>query len=241
MLSAASQLSFRGALETVLTWTGSKSGALPPKEKAWQNGRDVFSVVVTPDRIPKFCIPSLEVDHLAVHTEPVEEAQETPLGEHHTWSSAPETQNKKEPVRVSPPPYGFLTLGESPNIRRKESLFFGRKSTELRVLLAQKKENACPSRHPASPLTVHRQSWKWGDHSTKNLRPTPQDQLFNKPAPASLHCTPSPERATNAREKKRFQLMMRKHLPIIRKFRSNSAPADRLVALAERSMNSPVS
>lgn len=293
MLSAAPQLSLKGTLETLLTWTGSKTSRPPPREKAWQRRRDVFSVVVTPDRIPKFCIPSLEVDHLAVHAEPAEKSQEPSLGStvpgevvqrpratrsqsewcvrkrilgQGTWcrgeslestgvlfssehlERAGDHSDPATRAALSLPhlpkittPYGFLTLGESPNIRRKESLFFGYKSAELRFLLSQKKENACPSRHPTSPLMVQHQTRKWGNHSTKNRWPPSQDKLFDKQTPASLHCAPSSERGTSTHEKKRFRLLMRKHLPIIKKFRSNSASADRLVTLTERAMNSPVS
>uniref|UniRef100_A0ACB8EP68 Uncharacterized protein n=1 Tax=Sphaerodactylus townsendi TaxID=933632 RepID=A0ACB8EP68_9SAUR len=279
MLPATSQLSIKGAIETVLTWTGSKSGRQPPKDQVCQRSRDIFSTVVTPDRIPKFCIPSLEVDHLAVYAEPAEDTQETSLGNtvpgrmiqrpratrsqsewcirrgvlgQETWcrreglgstdvlfssEQLERAGDHSDPVTraaLSLPhlskittPYGFLTLGESPRVRRKESLFFGYDSAELRICLSPKEGDVCPSQHLDSPLIVHRSCRTRGKPSAENLSPTSQ----GKPVAPPLHRTPGLERGTHKCEKKHFRMLMKKHLPRIKMFRSNSAPADRFARL----------
>ncbi|XP_077202512.1 C2 calcium-dependent domain-containing protein 4C-like [Paroedura picta] len=287
MLSAESHLSLKGALETMLTWTGTKSSRPLPEEKAWPRSRGVFSVVVTPDRIPKFCIPSLEVGHLAVHSK---DARKTSLGlaapgeavqrpratrSQSEWclkrrvlgpemwgkreslgsteaafSSEPEVKagDHSDPATraaLSLPhlpkittPYGFLALGESPTIRRKESLFFGYRSAELRLVLSQKK-NPSSSRRPSSPLTVRNPSRKWGNHSAKSPRPPSQEKLFSKQTPTSLQHTPSSERGPKTCKKKRLQLLVRKHLPIFKKFRSKGGAVDTSETSTTTSMNHP--
>lgn len=257
----------------MLTWTSSRSSK---SDQTLQESRGIFSVIVTPDRIPQFCIPSLEVGHFAVHSELAGEGQGPYLE-----NSSPRrirrprpTRSKSEPcarredacqetwgrpdailssehsdpmtrAALSLPhlpkittPYGFLTLGESPNIRRKESLFFGYGSAELRILLPQKKEATSPSRLPASPSTSHCQSRCWGKTSTKNLW---SDKHCNKQTSSSFHCNTSFGRCTNKSEKKRFQLLMKKHLPSIRRLRSNSASVDSSVMRSEKSLSSLVS
>ncbi|KAJ6640484.1 hypothetical protein lerEdw1_013694 [Lerista edwardsae] len=274
MLSAASQLSFKGAIETMLTWKSSKSSK---PEKILQESRGIFSVIVTPDRIPQFCIPSLEVDHFVVQPESVAESEEKYLGTasprritgrprpirsksepcarregvlQETWgrTDAILSSEHSDPVTraaLSLPhlpkittPYGFLTLGESPNIRRKESLFFGYGSAEFRILLSQKKEAPCPSQLPTSPFPFQSQSRGWEKSSTKTLWP---DKRCNKQTSSSFHCNTGFGRCTNKSEKKRFQLLMKKHLPSVKKLRSNTTSGDRSAMHSGKSLNKPVS
>ncbi|KAF7243916.1 C2 calcium-dependent domain-containing protein 4C [Varanus komodoensis] len=269
MSSVASQLSFKGAIETVFTWTGSKSSRPVPEEKAWQKNGGIFSIIVTPDRIPPFCIPSLEVGHFETQPETVGDPHGHPQRSRQSGKPnqqprpirsksemcirkegmhSQETRCRREtlfspdisfsserleragddsdPVTraaLSLPhlpkittPYGFLTLGESPNIRRKESLFFDHAPAELGTLLSQKKETACCAQCPAIPLAAHSHSASWERSSKKNSWPVSPSKHRNKKTPF-LHWAPSSERATNTCKKKRFQLLLKKHLPRIKR------------------------
>ncbi|CAI5787878.1 Hypothetical predicted protein [Podarcis lilfordi] len=278
----------------MFTWTVSKTSRPAAEEKSLPRNRDIFSVIVTPDRIPKFCIPSLDVDHFATQPETVGDPQEESLGNRPSGEPAkrPRPIRSKSEMCVrnggilqqqvccrretlclrdmavpsehlerggyhSDPvtqaafslphlpkittPYGFLTLGESPNIRRKESLFFEYGPAELRILLSQKKETACLSQHPALPLTVHSQPKSQGKSSSGSPRPVLWDKHCNKEAPSPLCYAPSSERCTNKCKKKRFQLLMKRHLPSIKRLRSNRAPDKRTVIESESSPRGLVS
>ncbi|XP_078054026.1 uncharacterized protein LOC144479203 [Mustelus asterias] len=59
MVSTASYLSFKANVESMLSWLSvRKAGSREPA--AQPSSKDIFSVMVTPDRIPKFVIPSLD-------------------------------------------------------------------------------------------------------------------------------------------------------------------------------------
>nr|XP_033778936.1 C2 calcium-dependent domain-containing protein 4B-like [Geotrypetes seraphini] len=86
--------------------------------------RDVLALVMTPERIPPFIIPSLapaegrrsrcyslELCRLRERWEPLQEP----------GSRAAMSLPHLSKITT---PYGFLTLGECPRVRRKESLFF---------------------------------------------------------------------------------------------------------------------
>ncbi|XP_038648953.1 C2 calcium-dependent domain-containing protein 4C-like [Scyliorhinus canicula] len=60
MLSTASYLSFKANVESLLPWLSVKK-ATTKAPSADRRSKDIFSVMVTPDRIPKFFIPSLDV------------------------------------------------------------------------------------------------------------------------------------------------------------------------------------
>ncbi|KAJ7335167.1 hypothetical protein JRQ81_013108 [Phrynocephalus forsythii] len=293
MFSAVSQPSLKGALESVLTWTGSKSSRPAPEQKVWQNNRDIFSIVVTPDRIPKFCIPSLEVDHVASGSEEVGETLGKSAGSKTSGKMTPKPRpvrsksefcirkegalkraswcrretlclteddlslrfleragDHSDPVTraaLSLPhlpkittPYGFLTLGESPNIRRKESLFFGCGSAELRVRLPRKKEATCLSQHPDTHLTVHHQLSCREMLLDKSSHFVPGGKLSNPQTLSPLPRGLTSERCTNKCEKKRFQQLMKRHLASIKRLSTNRRSGDRVVILTEKSLSSTV-
>lgn len=269
MLPAASQLTIRSAFETMLAWTGSKSSRPTPEDKTLQKTRDIFSIVVTPDRIPKFCIPSLEIDRFAVQLVQVEDSALQPHGSmasgekilrprprrskselcvrkkgvynQETWhrretlcsadaaifvsEQAGEHSDPLMRAALSLPhlskittPYGFLTLGESPNIRRKESLFFEYESTQLRMLSSSNEERTHLPRHLGCTLTVQDQPSK---SSTQFSQYASWEKLCNQ-LPCTLHRPPSAERCTSKCEKKRFQLLMKKHLPSLKRINSQT-------------------
>uniref|UniRef100_A0A8C4VE04 C2 domain-containing protein n=1 Tax=Falco tinnunculus TaxID=100819 RepID=A0A8C4VE04_FALTI len=112
-------------------------------------GAAAFPNVLTPDRIPKFCIPprltgsashqerSSEDVNLNVpsycpsssspHVIQVESAEEIPVLEEESTNSDPRSQAALSLPHFprAPTSYGFCTLLESPHTRRKESIFHG--------------------------------------------------------------------------------------------------------------------
>ncbi|XP_032887214.1 C2 calcium-dependent domain-containing protein 4C-like [Amblyraja radiata] len=74
MLPAANCVSFRSTIESMLPWTSLRnaSGQTGAGGRSVRS-KDIFSVMVTPDRIPKFFIPSLDVH---VHGEQPPKAEE---------------------------------------------------------------------------------------------------------------------------------------------------------------------
>ncbi|XP_051866182.1 C2 calcium-dependent domain-containing protein 4C-like [Pristis pectinata] len=82
MLSTANCVSFRSTLEGLLPWaslrtTNSQTGA-GDKNRARKKSKDIFSVMVTPDRIPKFFIPPLDVHAQAEQPPEAEEGCQSP-------------------------------------------------------------------------------------------------------------------------------------------------------------------
>ncbi|XP_072920419.1 uncharacterized protein [Hemitrygon akajei] len=82
MLSTTNCVSFRSTLEGLLPWAGmratnSQNGG---GHKNWppNKSKDIFSVMVTPDRIPKFFIPSLDVHTPGGQPTEVEEGGQSP-------------------------------------------------------------------------------------------------------------------------------------------------------------------
>ncbi|NXU49919.1 C2C4C protein, partial [Turnix velox] len=129
---------------------------LPPgqnlPEKA-RLGAAAFPNVLTPDRIPEFCIPprltssgsvkDARQDHISEdaafnssarshssslpHVIQVESAEEIPALEEESTNSDPQSQAALSLPHFprAPTSYGFCTLLESPHTRRKESIFHG--------------------------------------------------------------------------------------------------------------------
>ncbi|NXA52409.1 C2C4C protein, partial [Nothocercus julius] len=137
--------------------SSSSLGLLPGQslpEKA-RLGAAVFPNVLTPDRIPEFCIPPRLSSVLAVkgsgshqdcdvgdadpastggspspslpHLIQVESAEEIPALEEESTNSDPQSQAALSLPHFprAPTSYGFCTLLESPHTRRKESIFHG--------------------------------------------------------------------------------------------------------------------
>lgn len=192
MLSPASQLALKNAVGSMFAWTNSRLRKPAANNEITSKGRGIFQVVMTPDRIPKFFIPSLDVKHVEFHLKSVKVPEDGTLhrqlsdavnGKPPLIQSKSESSSKKKRVNkretvcqkdyvylncladskdiqeamyLSDPvtqaalsllhlpkvttPYGFLTLGESPIIQRKESLFFEPESTHLRALLLRRKD-----------------------------------------------------------------------------------------------------
>lgn len=254
MFPAASELSLKGTFQSMLTWKTSRNRRADSPEASRSKNRDIFSFILTPDRIPKFCIPSLEVDHSAFQpAETGEGVQETsPRGRPSEEAirrprrvrSSPEISLKKEfhnegircerdasffslelgahsdpgtQAALSLPhlakittPYGFLTLGECPKVHRKESLFFEFESTEFQLFV------------PKQTLPSVSQAW----NPSRSLEISSDKGLKAKGCP-------------NKHQKKLFQLLMKKHLPSIRKLRSNHASQERFVIQSELLMSCP--
>lgn len=250
MFSAASELSLKETFQNMLIWKTSRSKQTDSLEASRSKNRDIFSIILTPDRIPKFFIPSLEVDHSAFQpAETGEGVQETsprsrPSGEvirrPRRVRSSPEISLRKdfhnEGIRygfsslelgahsdrvtqaaLSLPhlakittPYGFLTLGESPKVHRKESLFFEYESTEFQLFV------------PKKTLPSVSQAWS----------PSRSLEISSDKGSKAKGCP-------NKHQKKLFQLLMKKHLPSIRKLRSNHTSEDRFVIQSELLMSCP--
>ncbi|NXN92795.1 C2C4C protein, partial [Rhinopomastus cyanomelas] len=130
---------------------------LPPSQNLPEKGRlgtAAFPNVLTPDRIPEFCIPprlvgsgpakgtgshqdqSTEDANLnssdyspcsLLHVIQVESAEDIPGLEEESTNSDPQSQAALSLPHFprAPTSYGFCTLLESPHTRRKESLFHG--------------------------------------------------------------------------------------------------------------------
>lgn len=252
MFSPASQLSLKETFQSMLTWKTSRSREISSPEASPSKNRDIFNIVLTPDRIPQFCIPSLEVDRSAFQPaqtggglqetssrgRPSKEAirrprrvrsspeislrkdfhNQGPRGERDVGFSSPELVAHSDPVTqaaLSLPhlakittPYGFLTLGECPKVRRKESLFFEYESTEFQLYTPkQTLPSVSPAWNPSRRLEVDKGSKAKG--------------------------------CPNKHQKKLFQLLMKKHLPSIRKRRSGHASEDRYMIPSELLVSCP--
>ncbi|XP_064356201.1 uncharacterized protein LOC112985116 [Dromaius novaehollandiae] len=277
MVPGASQLSMKSAIESLLTWTSFKISKPPPEDKVAQKNKDIFNIVMTPDRIPKFFIPSLDIEHISFQPEPEEDAVENSperrnsnevVQKRRTTRSKSESYIRKDTVckgeklcrretlcftdqtifsgdleraahhsdpatraALSLPhlskittPYGFLTLGESPNTRRKESLFFQHDSEELKILLSQKKKTASLSRSSSSPFSELQQSMGYIKSSAipfKNRRAISWEAVCDSRL-SSLRCKADSETYPVKCEKKKLQVTMKRHLASIKWMRSSS-------------------
>lgn len=280
MLSTSSQVSLKSAIDSMLSWSSlkprktrcTKDLGKPPCPKS----KDIFSIVVTPDRIPKFFIPSLDVEHFLVQVctegdQPQSKwkAGSEQLKESGCWarsdSNPCKTSNKKtlcknmsiqsfdgplfpldleqvadhsDPATrgaLSLPhlakvttPYGFLALGESPNIRRKESLFFEQDPNDIRTLLSQRKKSNSLFRSRSSPLSGSKQQHTaQSEDTTQSSRSVSWDAIC-KSSLSSSSSPPSPlssfgtERPAPTPEKNKFQRLIKKHISRIKRMRPGS-------------------
>ncbi|KAJ7426066.1 hypothetical protein WISP_19307 [Willisornis vidua] len=272
-----SQLSIKSAIENLITWTSLKINKPPPEDKVAQKNNGIFNIVMTPDRIPKFFIPSLNIEHISFQQEPEEDTTEnSPEREvsdeiaqkRRTTRSKSESYIRKETMckgesldrrgtlcftdQVTFPedleraahhcdpvtraafslphlskittPYGFLTLGESPNTRRKESLFFQRDSEELRILLSQRKKTLSLTRSSSSPFNEIQQTIeciKTSDTPFKTKQSVSWESVCNSQL-SPLCCNPDSETRPVKCEKKRFQMTLKRHLATVKRMRSGS-------------------
>lgn len=272
-----SQQTLKSVIENLITWASLKISKPPPEEKVAQKNEDIFNIVMTPDRIPKFFIPSLDIEHISFQQEPEEDSTESSperrvskeiVQKRRTTRSKSESYIRKETMckeeslerretlcftdQISFPedleraadhcdpatraafslphlskittPYGFLTLGESPNTRRKESLFFQPDSEELRILLSQRKKTASLARSFSSPFSEIQQSietTKPSAVSFKTRQAVSWESVCNSQRPP-VCCKPDCETQPVKCEKKRFQVTLKRHLASIKRVTSGS-------------------
>ncbi|PKU36221.1 c2 calcium-dependent domain-containing protein 4c-like [Limosa lapponica baueri] len=272
-----SQLSIKGAIESLLTWTSFKISKPPPEDKVAQKNKDIFNIVMTPDRIPKFFIPSLDIEHISFQPEPEEDTVENSperrvsdevVQKRRTTRSKSESYIKKDALckgedldrrgtlcftdqiifpgdleraahhsdpatraALSLPhlskittPYGFLTLGESPNTRRKESLFFQHDPEELKILLSHRKKTTSLVRNSSSTFRELQQTIECIKPSAtpfKTRRAVSWEEVCTSQL-SPLHCKSDSETYPVKCEKKRFQMTMKRHLASIKRMRSGS-------------------
>lgn len=272
-----SQLSIKNAIESLLTWMSFKISKPPSEDKVAQKNKDIFNIVMTPDRIPKFFIPSLDREHISFQQEPEEDTTKISLErgvsdevfqKHRTTRSKSESYIRKDALckgesldrrgtlcfteriifpgdleraaRHSDPatraalslphlskittPYGFLTLGESPNTRRKESLFFQHDSEELKILLTPRKKTMPLVRSSSSPFSELQQTMECIKPSAtpfKSRQASSQEAVCNSQL-SLLHCKLDSETYPVKCEKKMFQITMKRHLASIKRMRSGS-------------------
>ncbi|NXU72686.1 C2C4C protein, partial [Oreotrochilus melanogaster] len=147
---------------------------LPPGQNLPERARlgvAAFPNVLTPDRIPEFCIPprltssslakgtSPHQDHSSKDADPnsdyspssslphliqVESAEEIPALEEESTNSDPQSQAALSLPHFprAPTSYGFCTLLESPHTRRKESIFHGDSNGALpNLMLSRSRAN----------------------------------------------------------------------------------------------------
>ncbi|GAB0202751.1 C2 calcium-dependent domain-containing protein 4C-like [Grus japonensis] len=275
--SGTSHLSIKSAIENLVTWTSFKISKPPPEDKVTQKNKDIFNIVMTPDRIPKFFIPPLDIEHIFSQQEPEEDTVENSpergvsgkvVQKRRTTRSKSESYIRKDALckgdsldrsgtlcftdrmifpgdleraaHYSDPatraafsfphlskittPYGFLTLGESPNTRRKESLFFQHDSEELKILLSQRKKTTSLVRSSSSPFSEFQQTT---EYTKPSATPFKTRQVVSLEAACSsqlspLHCKSDSEIYPEKCEKKSFQMTMKRHLPSIKWVRSGS-------------------
>ncbi|XP_009583730.1 PREDICTED: C2 calcium-dependent domain-containing protein 4C-like [Fulmarus glacialis] len=114
-------------------------GMLCPHTLQGKSSREIFLHVVTPDRIPQFTIPSLDIHKKHRRSDPTAQAA----------LSLPHLPKVTTP-------YGFVTLGQSPQVTSEEALFFHSGSGYPRGPAAQirpssQEEPGC-CRHPGMPV-----------------------------------------------------------------------------------------
>ncbi|KAJ1080638.1 hypothetical protein NDU88_000832 [Pleurodeles waltl] len=95
-----------------------------PTQRAERRPRAFLDLVVTPESIPQFIIPSLGSGTRSLG--PLSPPPRS-VGELYSGDQEPGTRLAMSlpHLRRITTPYGFLALGESPCVYRKESLFFG--------------------------------------------------------------------------------------------------------------------
>ncbi|CAN0345434.1 unnamed protein product [Bubo scandiacus] len=274
---STSQFSIKSAIERLLTWASSKISKPPPEDKVAQKNKDIFNIVMTPDRIPKFFIPPLDIEHISFQEEPEEDTVETSSErgfsdevayKRRTMRSKSESYIRKDALckgesldrrgtlsftdrmilpgdleraahhsdpatraALSLPhlskittPYGFVTLGESPNTRRKESLFFQHDSEELKILLSQRKKTTSFVRSSSKPFSELQQTAECIKPSAtpfKTRRAVSWEAVCNSQI-SPLHCKSDSETYPVKCEKKRFQMTMKRPLASIKRIRSGS-------------------
>ncbi|XP_029442435.1 C2 calcium-dependent domain-containing protein 4C-like [Rhinatrema bivittatum] len=294
MLSATTQLSIKSALESMLTWTAFKTEKPATEDKLSQRNKDIFNIVMTPDRIPKFFIPPLDVGHIFLHeTHGADSDNLSPdrdISHEMPMTPRPKRSNsdsyiKKESMHrrkalckkisvcstdtfflpidleraadhsdpatraaLSLPhlpkittPYGFLTLGESPNIRRKESLFFEHDSASLRALLSQRRKSPAATRsssNPRNPTAQQRRSTEPPVTPNKTGRSVSWEAICTNAPPSPLSA--DSKECTIKYEKKRFQSLMKKHFSGIIHMQSNSRAVDKFLVPLGRTRSSPI-
>lgn len=220
MLSATSQLAMKSAIEGMFAWTSFRLRKPLAKDKLMSKNKDIFQAVMTPDRIPKFFIPSLDVAHVvhlksakltedwclerrlsdvtnshspSVQCNSESFVKEKSMKKRKTWykkdflflaEDLADCKDVQGAMRHSDPPtraalslphlpkvttpYGFLTLGESPSIQRRESLFFDSDTAGVRTLMLSQRKGI---------IGVHR--------NPPNLLDKSEDQSHHSQAPAS--------------------------------------------------------
>ncbi|XP_041103805.1 uncharacterized protein LOC121314486 [Polyodon spathula] len=277
MLST-SQVSLKSAIDSMLSWTNLKPSKPPcaedPGRPPCLKSKDIFSIVVTPDRIPKFFIPSLDVEHVTVQMCPEDNESERKGGSVELNGSARpqksdlDTCNKSNKktlfknmslqsfdgalfplylereadhsdpatrAALSLPhlakvttPYGFLALGESPNIRRKESLFFEQDPNDIRTLLSQRKKSNSLFRNRSSQLSGSKQRHTTQSEETiESSRSVSWDaickgSLLSSPSPPSPLASFDTEGPAPKPEKNKFQKLIKKHISRIKRMRPGS-------------------
>ncbi|MGH0142656.1 UNVERIFIED_CONTAM: hypothetical protein FKN15_069835 [Acipenser sinensis] len=277
MLST-SQVSVKSAIDSMLSWTSLKPSKDPGKPPCLKS-KDIFSIVVTPDRIPKFFIPSLDVEHFIVQVCPEDnepksewkggsgELNGSARPRRSDWDTCNKSNKKtlcknmslqsfdgalfplyleqasdhSDPATraaLSLPhlakvttPYGFLALGESPNIRRKESLFFEQDPNDIRTLLSQRKKSNSLFRSRSSPLSGSKQQHTaQSEDAIQSIRSVSWDAIC-KSSLSSSSSPPSPlssfgtERPAPTPEKNKFQRLIKKHISRIKRMRPGSTSA----------------
>ncbi|KAK9408774.1 hypothetical protein NXF25_007548 [Crotalus adamanteus] len=240
MFPAASQLSLKSSFQSMISWKSSRSRPQTASpEASWSKRRDVFSVILTPDRIPKFCIPSLEVDHSAAQTgeglgetsprgRPSEETVRRPR----RVRSSPEICLRKEVhnpgswcARDAVFPSSELGGHSDPVTQAALSLPHLAKITTPYGFLTL---GECPKVHRKESLFFECESTQFQRFVPKLTLPS--DSPTWDPS-RSLEASSSQGSKANGcsekRQRKLFQLLTKKHLPSIRKLKSSRASEDR--------------
>ncbi|CAM9797281.1 unnamed protein product [Lampetra fluviatilis] len=310
MVSQVSQLSLRGKLDNVLTWVTMRpcGDASPePPTRVPARSKDIFSIVVTPDRIPRFTIPTLDTCHspfintrwrdaLKQQQQQPEDAgqldcqsctqkqqQQQQQGERSSpepvasvsvdparkalnildsalyrerlskrsstatcssYESYSEKQSENDPhpdpatrAAMSMPhlakittPYGFPALGESPNIRRKESLFFedGRPLLPLSSLVGRRKPGTLLCRSRSTPIDTRQLQKHLGSTCL---------EVEEEAAQPVKRDTADADCAVPKTQKSKFRAIIRKHLGNIRLMKASCqlpCNSDKTIASVER-------
>ncbi|XP_009949627.1 PREDICTED: C2 calcium-dependent domain-containing protein 4C-like [Leptosomus discolor] len=158
-------------------------GMLCPRALQGKSSRDIFLQVVTPDRIPQFTIPSLDVHKKhrcsgkgqlvgtawRSGSDPAVEDEHVMAGSSSSCSNAglaATAQAIPDPTAqaaLSLPhlpkvttPYGFVTLGQSPQVTSEEALFFhsglgSPRGPAAEIRPSGQEEPGC-CRHPGMPI-----------------------------------------------------------------------------------------
>lgn len=285
MLSTTAQISIKSALEAMLkhkVLKMNKSSSHVANKK-----KNIFDIVVTPDRIPKFIIPSLDVDHVFLHVDLMEgipeikrELQRTqgnidlsprakrsnsesnvkktnlPRGRSLQRKTLELTSEELEKVddHSDPPtraalslphlpkittPYGFLMLGESPNIRRKESLYFDLEISEAPPALSKRKKSFFTIGKPVSPLHKQQDRNDYPKPPNKPTRSISSEALCF--GPSSLPFSMTSQECSAKCEKKMFSFWRKKQLPGAKCMTCVTERKERGQVTVGRTQSSPIS